>query len=194
MKFIANILTEKNFPNEGIYNVVNDKTKLINGIPTLVIGWDFTKLNYPEVNILNWKIDSMTFWTFGMREKRQRYEEDIKNFKKFIFNNIIKTVKYEYVNTLLINNSIDCLTTILKYAENLVIYINNDMLYVTCKDCDKIYGYSLRDLEYIGGNKKDILSIMYSNKSNKIIDNKVDLSTDIKIALKNHLYIIPYLF
>ena len=38
MKFIANILTDKPFVNTELYNVVNDKDKLIDGIPTLVMA------------------------------------------------------------------------------------------------------------------------------------------------------------
>ena len=73
MKPIANILTDKTFVNDGIYNVVNDINKLISGIPTLVIGWEYTKLFYPEANILNWEINSDTYWCFGRRERGQRY-------------------------------------------------------------------------------------------------------------------------
>jgi hypothetical protein len=194
MKFLANILTEKNFPSEGIYNVVNSKNNLIEGIPTLVIGWGFTKLNYPNANILDWEIDKMTYWTFGMREKRQRYEADIKKFKENIFNKLFKMVRYEYINLLIKDNCIDSLLTILKYTDNLNVYINNDMLYIMCKNTNIIYGYSLRDIEYIGGKKKEVFTTIYSNKNINLIDSKEDLSLDIKLLLKNNQHIVPYLF
>lgn len=194
MKLLANILTDKKFSDEGIYNVVSSKENLIEGIPTLVIGWGFTKTNYPEANILNWEIDDMTYWTFGMREKNQRYQENIKNFKKLIFTKLIKLVKYEYINLLTIDKSIENLIAVLTYVNEFNVYIYDNMLYVMSKGTNKVYGYSLRDLEYIDGNKNEIISALHSNKSIKIIDNKEDIPLDIKIYLKNKQYIIPYLF
>ena len=55
MKFIANILTDKPFVNTELYNVVNDKDKLIDGIPTLVIGWEYTKKMYENANTITAK-------------------------------------------------------------------------------------------------------------------------------------------
>ena len=75
MKLIANILTEGSFQNNELYNVVSNKDDLISELPTLVIGWSFTKRNYPEANIINWQINENTFWCFGKREKRNRYEK-----------------------------------------------------------------------------------------------------------------------
>ena len=194
MRFLANILTEKKFPNEGIYNVVSNKSELIDNIPTLVIGWEFTKINYPEVNILDWEINPTTYWTFGMREKRQRYEEDIKRFKKNIFNQLVKEVKYEYINLLTKNEGVDNLITVLKYADKINVYICDDMLYIMCKNTNIIYGYSLKDIEYLNRSKKEIFSTIYSNECITFINNIDDLSTEIKTALKNNYYIIPYLF
>ena len=49
MKFIANILTDKPFKDNDLYNVVSDKNNLIGGIPTLVVGWEYTKKLYPMI-------------------------------------------------------------------------------------------------------------------------------------------------
>ena len=73
MKFIANILTDKPFTNAELYNVVSDKNNLIDGIPTLVIGWEYTKKMFNNANILDWEIDRNTYWTYGKREKRNKY-------------------------------------------------------------------------------------------------------------------------
>ena len=95
MRFIANILTDKKFINSELYNVVDNKDKLIDGIPTLVIGWGFTKKMYPNASILNWSIDNNIYWTYGKREKRSRYEENIEKFRQFAISNFIKSVKYK---------------------------------------------------------------------------------------------------
>ena len=56
MKYIANILTNGIFEDE-LYNVTSKKGDLIDGIPTLVIGWEFYKKRYSNANILESKID-----------------------------------------------------------------------------------------------------------------------------------------
>ena len=98
MKYIANILTNRKFSDCTLYNVVLDKKDLIEGIPTLVIGWEYTKKNFSEANILDWRIDNKTFWTFGNRERRQRYEETIIKFRKYVINNLVKSIKYKYIS------------------------------------------------------------------------------------------------
>ena len=57
MKYIANILTNRKFNDTELYNIVSKKEDLISDIPTLVIGWEFTKKMYPNANILDWKIN-----------------------------------------------------------------------------------------------------------------------------------------
>ena len=57
MRFIANILTDRKFNDCEFYNVVSKKEDLIENIPTLVIGWGFTKKLYPEANIINSKLE-----------------------------------------------------------------------------------------------------------------------------------------
>ena len=92
MRYIANILTDKKFNDCKFYNVVSKKEDIIVGLPTLVIGWEFTKALYPEANIISWEIDKDTYWTFGNRERRQRYEESLVKFRELALNRLIKKV------------------------------------------------------------------------------------------------------
>ena len=94
MRFIANILTDRKFDDCEFYNVVSKKEDLIENIPTLVIGWGFTKELYPEANIINWEIGNNIFWTFNNREKGNRYEETLKKFNKLALNNFIKKILF----------------------------------------------------------------------------------------------------
>ena len=101
MKFIANILTDKPFTNAELYNVVSDKNNLIDGIPTLVIGWEYTKKMFNNASILDWEIDRNTYWTYGKREKRNRYEENLERFRQMSITRFIKSVNYRYSNILI---------------------------------------------------------------------------------------------
>ena len=104
MKYIANILTDKLFSDSELYNVVSSKDSLIEGIPTLVVGWEFAKLNYPKVSVIDWKIEDGVYWTFGNRERRSAFEDRTKKFKEMAINQFIKSVEYRNVNILTSTN------------------------------------------------------------------------------------------
>lgn len=194
MKFLANILTDKLFQDDTIYNVVSKKEDLIEDIPTLVIGWGLTKKLYENANILDWKINENTFWTFGKREKNQRYETTVKNFKEVALNKLIKSVNYTYVNILTKVNGIESLMYFLEQGNCMNIFINNDMLYINPCKTKIVYGYSIRDIEYCGESKKKLFAILYKNKNLNLIDNKDINSLDLKVGLKNYSYVIPCVF
>lgn len=193
MKYIANILTDKKFDNNILYNIVSSKDDLIENIPTLVIGWEFTKKNFPEVNILEWEINDNLFWTYGNREKRDRYEEKIVKFKDIAISKFIKSISYHFISVFRDKIEEPLLLYILKNKFNLNIYINNDMVYITNKISNIVYGFSLKEYEYIGYNKKEILNKIFKSENN-IIDIKDSLSWELKSTFKNCNYIIPCLF
>jgi hypothetical protein len=193
MKFIANILTNKPFPDEGIFNVVSDKANLIEDIPTLVIGWEYTKLNYPQANILEWQIDKTIYWTFGRREKGERYEEAIRKFKELSFKYLKGNIRYEYINLLTKDKGIESLITILTY-NNIKVFISDDMLYLFLDGVQTVYGISIKEYEYLGGSKKQLFNILYSYNNITIVTTNDDIFSEIKPFLKNSKYIVPYLF
>lgn len=195
MKFIANILTDKKFVNNELYNVVSDKDKLIEDIPTLVIGWGYTKSMYPEASILNWSINKDVYWTYGKREKRNKYEENVEKFRKESIIRFIKSVKYTYYNLLTIDDEEKkYVIRLLSNESGTFVYINFDMVYIFDESTNSVVGISLRDIDYVGKDRKKMLSYIFKNKKNTIIDTKDSLSLETKIALKDCNYVIPYLY
>lgn len=193
MKFIANILTNKKFnDNSELYNVVSTKKELIDGIPTLVIGWDYTKKLYPMANILNWEICNDFFWTFGNRERRQRYEETLTKFRKYAINKFVKSIKYNFIS-FINDDGCNVIKIMINDINNLNIYIYNDMIYITDIISKIVYGFSLKEYDYIGMDRKDLLKDIFTSNHN-IIDIKDTLSLEMKIALNNHNYVIPCLY
>lgn len=150
---------------------------------------------YPEANILDWKINDNIFWTYGKREKRNKYEENVEKFKKASINKFIKSVKYQYYNLLTISEEEK------KYIISLLcrdcktyIYINCDMVYIFDDENNIVIGFSLRDIDYINSSRKKMFNIILRNKNNNIIDIKDTLSYDMKISLNECKYVIPYLY
>lgn len=195
MKYIANILTDKPFISSELYNIVSDKNMLIDDIPTLIIGWEYTKKIYPNASILNWEINDNTFWTYGKREKRSKYEENIENFKKLSLEKFVKSVKYIFYNLLTISEDDKTyLSSLLRNSNGTVIYIKCDMVYILDKIKGCVIGFSLRDIDFLNGNRSIVLSCIFKNKNNIIIDNINNLSLDVKTLLNKCLYVIPFLY
>lgn len=193
MKPIANILTDKSFTNDDIYNVVTDINEIISGIPTLIIGWEYTKSLYPDANILEWRIKDDIFWTFGRRERGQRYEDTLKKFREYVINKFINSIEYKFINIIVKNDFFSSFLDILNMCNDMQAYITNDMLYIACSAGNNVYGISLRDIEYLGYDKKIIFSILHNNQNINFVEYN-DLNYDIKNALRNHTYAIPCLF
>jgi DNA polymerase elongation subunit (family B) len=197
MRYIANILTKGKFDDIDIFNIVNNKDDLMVGIPTLVIGWEYAKGLYDGISILDWEIDRNTYWCYGNREKRQRYEESLKQFKDLVINRFIKTIKYVYHNVLIeANEDFTSLEFLLENYNNLKIYINNDMVYIF-KDGDSknmvVHGFSLRDYDFLGVSRKYIFKKIY-NSGAMIIDDHNKIPWELKSCLNNRNYVIPCLF
>jgi hypothetical protein len=187
---IANILTNGNFEDE-LYNVTSKKEGLIAGIPTLVIGWEFCKKCYGDVDILDRKIDEMTYWTYGKREKRDRYDETISWFKDFAIKRLIKSIEYKFINVITISGeSKDSFYGIFE-GRKPTSYFSGEMCYVNRIGENRVYGFSLRDFRYIGVDTKKIVSFVYSNS---VVVNKNDnLSQENKTYFNCCKYVMPYI-
>ena len=192
---IANIYTTTKFENE-LYNVTDKKESLTEGIPTLIIGWSNTKHLFPSADILNWKIDDNTYWTFGKRERRSEYEDRLNKFFELSIEKLDKCVVYNYVNLLTAtkeekNALFNKITngsrkSVLKYY---------DMLYITEEDYNVVYGISLRDVDYEGKNRNRIIDLVKKNTSIVYIEeDECSVCNDIISKMKNKVYLSTRIF
>lgn len=190
MKYIANILTSGIFEDE-LYNVTNKKADLVDGIPTLVIGWEFCKKRYGNVDILDNKIDELTYWTYGKREKRDKYDEMVSWFKEFAINMFIKSIDYQFINVVTLNGeSKDSFYNIF-IGNKPISYFNGEMCYVNRIGEKRVYGFSLRDFNYIGVDTKKMASFIYSNSI--VVNKKDNLSQENKSYFNRFKYVMPYI-
>ena len=54
---VANIVSAANVNVSCDFNVVKSLDESIQGLPTLIVGWDYIKKHYPDYNIINRKIN-----------------------------------------------------------------------------------------------------------------------------------------
>ena len=198
MRIIANILTDRKFELCEFYNIVSRKEDLIENIPTLVIGWEFTKTLYPEANIISWEIDKDTYWTFGNRERRQRYEESLVKFRELALNRLVKKIKYKFISSIECDDiNFNALNFLLDNFSGFKLYINNDMVYVAGENTPDtspyVYGFSMREYNYIGLDVKQLFKKIYNSKI-EIIKSTDNIPWEIKNIIKNRNYIIPCLY
>lgn len=195
MNYLANIYSKTKLDIEPFFNVISNEKDIIDGIPTLIIGWDSVKSLYGEVNILDKKIKNGTYWTFGKRERRNIMEVDIQKFKKSSITLITNKVKYKYFNLLTEQNDDKRrFYEFLKDSSEKSVFSFNNMLYIYDKKEDTVISISLRDVEYIGGSVKKIFSILYGNKNIKVITDEELKETNAKYFFKDNIYLIPYIF
>lgn len=195
MNYLANIYTKSKLELEPFFNIVDDENKIIDGIPTLIVGWDSVKSLYGEVNILEKKVKNNVYWTFGKRERRNIMEVDLQRFKKDSVSMATKFVKYRFFNILTAENEKKRgFYTMLKDSRHKTVFSFNNMLYIYVEGTNTVVAISLRDVEYVGGDIKKIFSTLYNNKFVKVANDDELKSTNAKFFFKDNIYLIPYIF
>lgn len=194
MKKIGNIISlakPENF--SPLYNVVKNYEDKIDGIPTLIIGWENAKKYIPDVNILKKQYDNI-WWTFKKNERRCDYEVDIVEYYNKTIKQTLDKVKFIYVNPLTF-----CLTSIKKiikfFKSNTVKYSfltkNSNYMFVYSEQYNTVFGISLTFCEYIGIPKKKVIKLLH----NTIYVNDLSfLSNDIRKVIGNNTHYIPILY
>lgn len=196
MKYIGNIVIESGkIETKPLYNVVSSWDDIIEGIPTLIVGWNKTKEIFPETNILSWKIDEKTYWTFGKREKRDEFEKILARYEQLTIREFISSVKYSFFN--LLTASATEKEQLNKFIFNDIpknVLFNEDMVYINECGTKKVIGLSLKDIAYEGKNKKYFFSLFYKTPSINVIDNKKDIPFALKILFKKNMYALVCLY
>ena len=196
MKYIANILTDEQFNEAELYNVVRDSNDLIPGIPTLIVGWERTKSEYPDASIIEDKVSDNVYWTYGKYERRDKYETNIKKFQDLSFKKFVDSLDYVFYDVLLSTaEKLDSFLDSLLSEPTKTVYVIRDMMYIYYSGTNKVVGLSLRDCDYIEDTlKKRIFSAIYNSKTVDLLKNNDEISHEVRLKAKGRAYILPYLY
>jgi len=194
MQYIANIVTNNKLTVSDFFNVTPDFSLIDKSLPTLIIGWKEVKELFPDQNILEKKINETTYWTFSKKEKRYRYEEDLKNFINEISSTIEKHANYRFFNFIL--STEEKRERFIKYVQkgSCFIYHNSRFLYLYNSKDKMTFGISLNDLKYIGYNVYDFISKLKFNDDNLVTDNFKFLDNESFPLIKDNIKCVAYLF
>ena len=191
--FVGNIVSKSNLNIDKYFNVVQSIDDIINGLPTLIIGWDIVKTINPNADFIDKNLSKDIFWTFKKTERRDIFEEDLYNFIQYTYNLLVKDIKYQFVDFIELdkNETKDVFNQIknkksISYFYNNMVYIHNEKT---------IYGIDLKLVKYLDFdvtktiNKIKTYSTVFLSDSDIIIEYK-----DIIDMLDNQVKYIPYLY
>lgn len=191
---LANIVSNNDLNTSSDFKVVSSIDNIIDGLPTLIVGYDNVKKYFPDFDITSNKISEDVYWTFKKNEKRDKYQEDLNFFTKKVYTDLINDLSYVFVDP--IHYGKKSMKKILRkiYSSNIIVsYEHDDMIYIYA---DKIiFGVDLKLLKFIGFNilkvktKIKSISTVFLEKNEILIDYKIIMS-----FFDNKFRYLPYLY
>jgi len=188
---IANIVSQSTIDVPDGFNVVSSINEIIDGLPTLIVGYDYVNKNYPNFDIGNIALETNLYWTFKKTEKRDKHTDDLLWFIDKVIKDLVKNIDYIFVDPLQYNPK-----TLIKIVrkiyslKNKVIYFTGNVGYIYGQNL--IFGIDLKLLEFVGFNI-DKLKIKLNRICEVIITD--ESTANLKKDYKNlPIKYIPYLY
>ena len=191
---LANIVTDSTDWFGKEFNVVSDTKYLIKSIPTLYIGYYDFKEIHPDVNILDYKYDENTFWTFTKQEDRTEYIKGINFFYETIYNRLKEKLKYFYIDPITL--SLTNIKRLINKIRNskIVSYVYDDrMLYIYLDGV--IYGLDFLILSYVNVDKEKLVHKIKTKKNSILLTSEILIEyKDFLDNLGEQVKWVPYLY
>jgi len=191
---IANILSTTKIEAPEDFNIVKSSSDLIDGLPTLIVGYDYVNKHYQDFDITNIKLEPNLYWTFKKTEKRDKFEEDLRWFIRKVYEDLTDKLIYLFVDP--IQHKPKTLRKIVKKILSLndvITYQHNEMFYVYSDNL--IFGIDLKLLKYLGFNTDKIKEKIKSISNVFLIDDEILIGYKKCIeTLNNRVRYIPYLY
>jgi hypothetical protein len=191
---LANIVSDTKINVSQDFKVVDSLNDILEGLPTLIVGYERVNKLYPDFDITTNKIDDKTYWTFKKNEKRDKYEEDLRWFIKKVYSDLINNLSYVFVDPLQYRNKtlIKIIKKILS-SNNIISYLHDEMVYIYTDNI--IFGVDLKLFKFLGfnidkiKNKIKSISTVFLVKDEILIEYKNIIS-----FFDNKIRYLPYLY
>ena len=191
---IGNVICERHIKIDKNFNLIKSTNEIIEGLPTLIVGLDNAKSFTNKLSYLDRKINTNTFWTFTRLEKRDLFEEDLFYFIKFSYDELLKSANFKFIDLILSDSGeINKVFNNIKTSDKVITFSYENMVYLHINNI--IYGFDLRQVEYIGKSKinfidkiKDMSDVFLSDKK-ILIEYKKELS-----ILNDEIKYVPLIY
>jgi hypothetical protein len=191
---VANIVSTNKVIVSDEFNVVTSLDQIIQGLPTLVIGFDVVNKKFPDFNILSKQLGPNLFWTYKRTEKRDKYEEDLTWFMAYSYQELVKDLNYVFVDP--IQYPLKSIKKILRKIDTLtspVVYYNGRMVYIYGENIT--FGIDIKLLNFIGLKTEKIINKIKSKSSVFLEGNKIIIEYKKNVeALGNRDRYLPFLY
>ena len=191
---IANIVSTTKIDITNDINVVKSLDEITQGLPTLIIGWDYIKKNYPSYDIIERKLDKNLYWTFKKTEKRDLHEEDLYNFLQKTYKDLIKDIDYVFIDPIIMKRKV--IKKIIKKihkTSNIISYQHDNMIYIYGDNI--IFGVDLTLTDFIGLDRNKLLTKIKNKSKYFLLKNNIFIEYKNKVEnLDNQVKYIPYLY
>ncbi len=154
---IANIVSKIEFRVPEFFNFVSSIDEIDPSFPTLIVGFEYTDELYPNFNVLEVKIKDNIYWTVHKSYSRDKFQEDYNYFLNKVYLDLIKNVKYVYVDLIL--SSPRKIIKIIRKIYSLkdkISYRYGNMIYVYGEGL--VFGVDLNLVNYIGINEDKVIN------------------------------------
>jgi hypothetical protein len=191
--WIANIVCEKDLKIDKNFNIINSIDNIISELPTLIVGINNAKNYTDKISYLNRKINENTFWTFTKVEKRDLFEEDLFHFIEFSYNNLLKQIKFEFIDLILSDTEkINLTFKNISSSEKVITFHHLNIVYVYIKNT--IYGFDLRQVEYIGKSIDKFMDKIKEISTILLQDDKILIEYNKELSIfNNEIKYVPFI-
>lgn len=191
---IANIVSTNKISVSDEFNVVSSLDKIIQGLPTLIVGIDTVIKKYPNFNILDICIEPDLYWTFKRTEKRDKFQDDLEWFIRKVYATLTKDIIYIFVDPIQ-HRPITLIKIVRKIfsLKNVTTYVHGEMVYVYGEKL--IFGIDFKLLRYMEmdinkiKNRLKSISSVFLDDVNVFIEYKKNVET-----LGNKVRYLPFLY
>lgn len=191
---VANIVSNTKINVSEEFNVVKSMDDIIQGLPTLIIGYEYVNKHFPDFDISSFCLGPDLYWTFKRTERRDNFEQDLLKFISKVYTDLVSKTVYVFVDP--IQHKPKTLRKIIRkiYSlENVVTYVNGQMIYLYSGEF--IFGVDLKLLKFMGVNIEKIKEKIKTLSSVFLDDDKILIEYKKNIvALDNQVRYIPFLY
>lgn len=178
MKKIANIVSSVELSNHKKLEWINYYKSITHvnfTIPTLIVGWNDYKREFPHLypNISKKKSQSSSplWWEFSMEEKMVDHFKGVEEFVKKAPREFCDLYNYQSIDPIknVIGDEYDLITRI--PLSNSVFYLYKDeIIYVLDRNTNKIYGIYLNAFKYFRFDIQKIITLISNRIEKRILD------------------------
>ena len=168
-------------------------------LPTMLIGWENVKNEYPDTDILGRVIkEDSLYWTFSRLERRNYYKKDLANFYSYLFERQAKRTSYRYLPILTYNaEEMKRFGAYLRSPRPKIYYYNTpNRCYFIYGGGTFVFGVSVNDLEYLGMRKEQMDGTLKKNPYVRrvIFPQDETIPFESRTDLYKNAFIVPTLY